>query len=271
MRICLHTSIRVSARVSCHGVRMVIRALLADNDPQARHNLREMLQAQPGLEVAGETAVGPETLDLIRSAKPDLLFIDMPAHAPKTSGLRDQISSDPNLRPTIILTGADEFSASRNSDLHPVDCLVKPFTAERLRSAIDHAREHIEADPGPRPAASRNQLVPGYTNRIVLRSRGRIQFIPVAAIRWIAAEENYVRICSDTESHLLREPISRLEARLDPQKFRRIHRSSIVNLECVKEVRTESNGESVVILSNGQRLAMSRSYRSRMNQWLMSS
>ncbi len=110
-----------------------------------------------------------------------------------------------------------------------------------------------------------------FTSRIVLRSRGRILFIPIASVRWIAAEENYVRICTDTETHLLREPISRLEEKLDPQMFRRVHRSSIVNLEYVKEVRTQSNGESVVILFNGQRLAMSRSYRSRMNQWLMSS
>ena len=107
-----------------------------------------------------------------------------------------------------------------------------------------------------------------YTSRIVLRSRGRIVFIPVSSIRWIAAEENYVRICTDTETHLLREPISRLEQKLDPEMFRRIHRSSIVNLDFVKEVRTQSGGESVIILLNGQKLAMSRSYRSRMNQWL---
>jgi two-component system LytT family response regulator len=110
-----------------------------------------------------------------------------------------------------------------------------------------------------------------YSKRIIIRSRGRIMFIPVATVRWIAAEENYVRICTEAEAHLLREPISRLEERLDPQMFRRVHRSSIVNLEYVKEVRTQSNGESVVILFNGQKLAMSRSYRSRMNRWLMSS
>jgi two-component system LytT family response regulator len=92
--------------------------------------------------------------------------------------------------------------------------------------------------------------------------------LPVSSIRWIGAEENYVRICTEGESYLLREPIGRLEEKLDPQLFLRVHRSSIVNLQFVKEVRTESSGESVVILMNGQRLSMSRSYRSRINEWL---
>lgn len=109
-----------------------------------------------------------------------------------------------------------------------------------------------------------------YSKRIILKSRGRILFLPVSGIRWIGAEENYVRICMENETHLLREAIGRIEEKLDPQTFRRIHRSFIVNLEFVSEVRTETSGESVVILSNGQKLAMSRSYRSRMNRWLMS-
>ena|SRR5579875_2324852 len=119
--------------------------------------------------------------------------------------------------------------------------------------------------------AQDSETAKGYTRRIVFKSRGRILFVPVSSIRWIKAEENYVRICTETETHLLRQPIGRLEEKLDPQMFRRVHRSAIVNLEFVKEVRTESSGESVVILMNGQRLAMSRSYRSRMNQWLTNS
>jgi two-component system LytT family response regulator len=92
--------------------------------------------------------------------------------------------------------------------------------------------------------------------------------LPVSSIRWIGAEENYVRISTEGESYLLREPIGRLEEKLDPQLFLRVHRSSIVNLQFVKEVRTEGTGESVVILLNGQKLSMSRTYRSRINEWL---
>lgn len=107
-----------------------------------------------------------------------------------------------------------------------------------------------------------------YTTRIVFKSRGRIVFLPVSDIRWITAEENYVRICTQTETHLLRETMARLEEKLDPDMFLRVHRSSIVNLQQVKEVRTEADGEYSVVLVNGEKLTMSRGYRSRINGWL---
>lgn len=107
-----------------------------------------------------------------------------------------------------------------------------------------------------------------YTRRIVLKSRGRILFLPLSDIRWIGAEENYVRICTESETHLLRETMTRLEQKLDPQMFLRVHRSSIVNLQYVKEVRTEKDGESAVMLINGQKIPMSRTYRSRIHAWL---
>ena len=116
-----------------------------------------------------------------------------------------------------------------------------------------------------KPASANGQR---DTTRIVFRSRGRILFLPVSEIRWIAAEENYVRICTAEESHLLRETMARLEERLDPQAFLRVHRSAILNLQHVKEVRSESDGETAVILVNGQRVPMSRSYRSRIQGWL---
>jgi two-component system LytT family response regulator len=107
-----------------------------------------------------------------------------------------------------------------------------------------------------------------YIPRIVFKSRGRILFLPVSDIWWIGAEENYVRICTGSESHLLRETLTHLEKRLDPQMFLRVHRSSIVNLKYVKEVRTESDGESSVVLVNGEKIAMSRSHRSLLQDWI---
>ena len=103
----------------------------------------------------------------------------------------------------------------------------------------------------------------GYTTRIVFKSRGRILFLPVSEIRWIGAEENYVRLCTEHETHLLRETMAHLEERLDPHSFLRVHRSFIVNLQFVKEVRTDHDGESSVIMLDGQKIAMSRSYKSR--------
>ena len=104
---------------------------------------------------------------------------------------------------------------------------------------------------------------------MVFKSRGSILFLPVSEIRWIAAEENYVRICTEKETHLLRETMAHLEERLDPQMFLRVHRSSIVNLHYVKEVRTEPNGDFAVLLVDGQKISMSRSYHSRVSEWLI--
>jgi two-component system LytT family response regulator len=107
-----------------------------------------------------------------------------------------------------------------------------------------------------------------YASRLVFKSRGRIVFVPINEIRWIAAEENYVRICTASEAHLLRETMGRLEDRLDPRLFLRVHRSAMVNLQCVREVQDEADGETAVVLNGGERIPMSRSYRTRLRQLL---
>jgi two-component system LytT family response regulator len=134
---------------------------------------------------------------------------------------------------------------------------------------VERARKEILL-VNQQPAGNGTAGPPGshYTTRIVFKSRGRIVFLPVSDIRWITAEENYVRICTQTETHLLRETMARLEEKLDPDMFLRVHRSSIVNLQQVKEVRTEADGEYSVVLVNGEKLTMSRGYRSRINGWL---
>ena len=105
-----------------------------------------------------------------------------------------------------------------------------------------------------------------YTTRMVFKSRGLLLFLSIGDILWIEAEENYVRIHTASESHLLRETIGRLESRLDPRSFIRVHRSSIVNLQYVKEVKNEADGDANVVLMNGEKIPMSRSYRSRIQR-----
>jgi two-component system LytT family response regulator len=180
-----------------------------------------------------------------------------------------ELASDPYFpMPTIIFTTAHDSYALRAFEVHAADYLLKPFTSERLNIAIQRANLQIQSRQTHQPPLMTHANTNPYANRIVFKSRGRILFLPVSSIRWIGAEENYVRICTEGESYLLREPIGRLEEKLDPQLFLRVHRSSIVNLQFVKEVRTENTGESVVILLNGQKLSMSRSYKSRINEWL---
>ena len=178
-------------------------------------------------------------------------------------------SSNITPKPHIIFTTAHDQYALRAFEIHAMDYLLKPFTQERLSSAVERARKEILSSNQP-PAANNASSQAGnhYTTRIVFKSRGRIVFLPVSDIRWISAEENYVRICTQNETHLLRETMSRLEEKLDPDMFLRVHRSSIVNLQHVKEVRTEADGEYAVVLVNGEKLTMSRGYRSRINGWL---
>ena len=247
----------------------MIPTILADDEILARQKLRHMLLEEAEIELVGESGTAPETVNLVRREKPDLLFLDIRMHGKDAFEVVDELSSDPGFRmPTVIFTTAHDSYALRAFEVHAADYLLKPFTSERLKIAIQKALLQIQSRQSFPPALHAQGSANPYANRIVFKSRGRILFLPVSSIRWIGAEENYVRICTESESYLLREPIGRLEEKLDPQTFLRVHRSSIVNLQFVKEVRTENTGESVVILLNGQRLSMSRSYRSRINDWL---
>lgn len=247
----------------------MIPTILADDEMLARQKLRQMLLDEAEIQLVGESGTTSETLDLVRQKRPDLLFLDIRMHGREAFDVVAELSSEPDFpMPTIIFTTAHDSYALRAFEVHAADYLLKPFTSERLKVAIQKATLQIQNRLTPQPFLNGQGRGSPYANRIVFKSRGRILFLPVSSIRWIGAEENYVRICTEGENYLLREPIGRLEEKLDPQLFLRVHRSSIVNLQFVKEVRTESTGESVVILLNGQKLSMSRSYRSRINELL---
>jgi len=249
----------------------MIHAVLADDEVLARQKLRQLLHNEPEIEVAGEGATASETIELVRATRPELLFLDIRMPGMDGFDIIGELSVDPEfVLPRIIFTTAYDSYALRAFEIHAVDYLLKPFTAERLRSAVKRASQQIQ-NAAANPKRGRVAEENGYTSRIVFKSHGRILFLPVSDIRWIGAEENYVRICTDTGTHLLRETMTRLEEKLDPQIFLRVHRSSIVNLQFVKEVRTDGEGESAVVLHGGQKIPMSRSYRSRINELLIRS
>lgn len=248
----------------------MIPTVLADDEVLARQKLRQLLRDEPEIEVVGEGMTAAETLDLVRVTKPQLLFLDIQMPGMDGFDLAAELCSNKSIvAPHIIFTTAHDQYALRAFEIHAVDYLLKPFTRERLSSAVERARKEIllgnQQVAGDSPTARNGNR---YTNRIVFKSRGRIVFLRVSDIRWIGAEENYVRISTQNETHLLRETMARLEEKLDPDMFLRIHRSSIVNLQHVKEVRTETDGEYAVVLVNGEKLSMSRGYRSRINGWL---
>jgi len=245
---------------------MILQTVLADDEPLARQKLRQMLAEIQGVEVVGEGASAAEVLDLVRETTPQLLFLDICMPGVDGFALIDQLNALSGIAlPRIIFTTAYDTYALRAFDMNAVDYLLKPFTTDRLRTAVDRAREEIRSAGkfGQHEAGANGSR---YTRRIVFKSRGRILFLPVSDIRWIGAEENYVRICTKTETHLLRQTMTDLEERLDPEMFARVHRSAIVNLQYVKEVRTESRRDFAVLLVNGQKIPMSRSYHARILQ-----
>jgi two-component system LytT family response regulator len=248
----------------------VIQTLIIDDEVLARRKLRRLLRDESAVQVVGESASASEALEFIKASRPQLIFLDVRLPGMNGIELIDALSADPQIEmPHIIFTTAYDHYALRAFDLRAVDYLLKPFTPERLHSAVQRAVDRVATkDKSISPHQPRSNGREPYTARIVFKSRGRILFLPVTDIRWIGAEENYVRICTDKETHLLRETMTGLEQKLDPQMFLRVHRSAIVNLQFVKEVRTESQGDFVVHLVNGHKLSMSRSYHSRLGNLL---
>src|SRR6516164_2104952 len=249
---------------------MAIHTLIADDELLARQKLRQLLRGEPDIEIVGEASSAHEVHELVRAASPQLLFLDVRMPGMDGLDLIAELSLSPGIRmPRVILTTAYDHYALRAFELNATDYLLKPFSAERLRAAVKRAREQLrKGERRTEDGLSKETGAGPYTARIIFKSRGRILFLPVSDIRWISAEENYVRICTATESHLLRETMTSIEQRLDPQSFLRVHRSAIVNLRYVKEVRTESRGDFIVHLVNGHKLAMSRSCHARMSDLL---
>ena len=242
---------------------MTIQAIIADDEVLARQKLRHLLEDEKDVEIVGEGATAQETIELAHLTEPDLILLDI--QMPGMDGF-DVVSAlcsgKEAICPRIIFTTAFDQYALRAFEINAVDYLLKPFTRERLHQAMQRVREQLALQgDGMRPAKQSDEP---YTTRIVFKSRGRILFLPITDIRWIGAEENYVRICTDRENHLLRETMANFESRLDPKSFIRVHRSAIVNLQYVKEIRTDSlEGESFVLMQDGQKVPVSRGYKAR--------
>ena len=247
---------------------MEVRTIIADDELLARQKLCQLLADEPGIHLAGEASSAEETIELVQATNPDLLFLDI--QMPGMNGF-DIVSALADIGvthpPRIVFTTAYDQYALRAFEINAIDYLLKPFTRQRLHQAVERVREYKVAFQDAGSGAKHPEA--DFTTRIVFKSKGRILFLPVQDIRWIGAEENYVRICADRESHLLRETMSHFETRLDPESFIRVHRSAIVNLRYVKEIRTDpQQGESFVLMQDGQRVPVSRGYRTRVAQLL---
>ncbi len=245
-----------------------IRALIVDDEPLARDRLRQLLNEQPEIEMIGECADGREAVEAIRKQSPELIFLDI--QMPELNGFEVLEAIDAEPMPVIIFVTAHDKFALRAFEVHAVDYLLKPFDRERFESALHRALQQVKYRRDPaRVEAQAAVLAEVQTpakpiDRLAVKSGGRIRIVRTADIAWIESAQNYVEIHEDKQSHLLRETMSAIEQKLSPDKFVRISRSTIVNIEKIKELQPLFYGEYTVTLQNGKRLTLSRRYRSKL-------
>jgi two-component system LytT family response regulator len=242
-----------------------IRVLLVDDEPLAREMIREMLKDDEEVEIVGECVNGSEAVEKIQQDWPDLIFLDV--QMPEISGFEVLEALPQDRMPHVIFVTAYDQYAVRAFEVHALDYLLKPFDRERFEASWQRAKAQILKDKNgsldSRILALLEELKAGskYLERLVIKSGGRVYFLEVDDIDWIEAEGNYVSVHTGKKSHLLRETISSLEAQFDPKKFLRIHRSSIVRIDRIKELQPWFHGEYRVILQDGTQLTLSRNYR----------
>ena len=249
---------------------MNVRVLIVDDEPLARERLHKLLAAEPEVTIVGQCANGREAVDAIVEHAPDLVFLDV--QMPELDGFGVLSELDPARVPVAVFVTAHDQFALKAFEVHAVDYLLKPFDKERFQTALKRARERIaQKRPGEldqRLAALLAEFKPdaGAPERLAVKSSGRVVFVKTSDVDWIEAADNYVNLHVGNESHLHRETLTALAERLPPKKFVRISRSTIVNVDRIKELQPLFHGEYAVILRNGKTLTLSRSYRDVVDQ-----
>ena len=277
----------------------MLSVLIVDDEAPARLRLRRLVEKQDELVLVGECRSGEEAVRAIRAERPDLVFLDIQMRRLDGFAVLRQLGLPPEDSPVCIFVTAYDQYAVQAFEENAVDYLLKPFSDERFALSVDRARRQIhqrevltytdrlravlhESDELPRTPAlaptsaaevtdvndtdagdadADGMLMPA--GRIVLKTGSRLVFVDPGQVDWVEAEGVYVRLHVGGKSHLIRESLTNVEERLNGQHFLRIHRSTIVNVDRIKEVVPHFNGGAIVRLQDGTQLKLSRSYRSR--------
>jgi len=243
------------------------RAVIVDDEELARRVLRELLRAHNEVEVVAECPNGFEAVKVVAELKPDLLFLDV--QMPKLDGFEvlELIAEGPAV---IFVTAYDQY-ALRAFEAHAVDYLLKPFGADRLKIALERAKERLGGKlPPPAELAAIARPPAQYLERIVVKDGSRVHIIPVSKLDYAEAQDDYVALAVEGKKHLKQQTLSNLEKALDPERFLRIHRSYIVNLDRLGKVEPYGKDTHVVVLTTGTQLPVSRSGYARLREILES-
>jgi len=246
-----------------------IRTLIVDDEPLARERIKRFLASERDLEPVGEAADGREAVACILALRPDLVFLDI--QIPELDGFGVLEAVGVEQMPAVIFVTAYDRYALQAFDVNALDYLLKPYNHERFRKAVERARAQFSSAPA---AGELNERLlsllenfktePRHLERLMIKSSGRVFFLRTEEIDWIEAEGNYLRLHVGRDAHLLRETMNRLASKLNNDKFLRIHRSTLVNIERIKELQPLFSGDYVVILRDGKQLTLSRSYRDKL-------
>lgn len=255
-----------------------IRTLIVDDEKPARRRLRELLEKQSAITIIGEAANGLVATQEIRAHAPDLLFLDIQMPGLNGFGVLQEIGAA-QMPVTIFVTAYDQY-ALKAFEVSALDYLLKPFSDERFERSLERALTYLRAQQSDQLSerlqalldrVARPETTAERLDCLVIKDKGRSIFLPVEEIVWIEAAGVYAEIHTAKENWLHRITLNELEARLDPQQFLRIHRSTIVNRRHLKELQPHSHGDYLVVLRNGLQLKLSRNYRAKIEAILKQS
>jgi two-component system LytT family response regulator len=244
---------------------MILRTMIADDEPLARERLKMLLTSDPEIDVFAECRNGNEVLKSLKAAQADLLFLDIQMPGRDGFGVIEEIGPA-NMPITVFVTAHNEHAVSA-FEVHALDYLVKPIERSRLEQTLATVKERVQLEEA---FAAREQISfavealrqvashPERPERFLTRSGNTASVVSVSDIEWIEAADYYVCLHAGGKRHLLRESIRALETKLDPKKFLRLHRSAIVNLDYVREIHRDGQAEGWVLLSTGARVRLNR-------------
>jgi two-component system LytT family response regulator len=244
---------------------MSVRVLIVDDEPLARKRIRRLLGSEPDIAVVGECGSGREAIEAIQELSPDLVFLDI--QMPGIGGFEVLQSIPAEHMPAIIFVTAYDEHAVRAFEFHALDYLLKPFKQDRFRKSVERARAQLakgdtsEAEPGLVALLDSIQTERKLLHRFMIKTADRVVFIRADEVDWIESAANYALLHVADKTHLVRETMQALEAKLCPKTFQRVSRSAIVNLERIKELQPMNKGQYIIILSTGHRLTMTRGIR----------
>jgi two-component system LytT family response regulator len=242
---------------------MKLRALIADDEPLARERLKFLLSEDQEIEIAGECRNGREVVVALKEKQYDVLFLDI--QMPGSCGFEIIEQVGPAHMPITVFVTAHNHYAVKAFEVHALDYLTKPVEPERLRATLAQVKEKIAAKVALTTHAQLGTLLAGlhksgsYPQRILVPNGAKDSFVTTSEIVWIEAADYYARLHVGNKTFMLRETIKQLSTSLDPNRFVRVHRSAIVNIDHVREILREGRTEGWVVLANGERLKMSKS------------